>query len=219
MDNEQRNRLDETRKLDAVEEQNIIGNKRSDIEIEDTKTQIKSEKKPKFWQKKRVRICALLAVFVFALGGGFYLSSYYHAQRELAENDALHQKQELKKKEVDLENQRQQLQEERRQLEREKENVQNSGSSGLGSWLSDTFSSITDKGSNDTSSATKTKDNSQIDEKIAKAQGKIDQINNNISKLLTGDNIDNVQQKLNQVYYDNKDLIDLLKTKVKNFLE
>lgn len=212
--------LDKTRKLEPISHKDSLDRHRSDIEIKDVEQKKKPLSSKNWLNAKRIRIWVLLIVFFFALIGGFYLSSYYNDQKQLTENESIHQQQDLKKQQADIDRQKEELEKQRSQLEREK-NELNSGRNSSGpqtSWLDDVIGSLT--GEKEKKAAQKQENNIQIDKEIAQAQTKIDEINNSLGKLdAMRQEVSVLQEKLTKAYENNKDLIDIFKLNLRNMLQ
>lgn len=216
-----RDEFDKTQKMNKLDQTIVQPQGRTDIEVKDTAPQSAKKEavknKFKFLHGRKFKIGILTVVFLTALAGGFYLSSYYHEKKDLAENESMHTQQELKKQQQLLEEQRRQLEDERKNLEREKE-AMHSGSGQASSWLESAVDSIKDSVGNNSADAKK--DSSQIDDKIAQAQQKIDEVDDNLGRLGTvKGKAMQIQGQVSQAYYNNKDIIDSIKYRIEKFLQ
>lgn len=227
MYNNRDNELDKTRKMDPVTPNDFVGSDRSDIEIKDVKPKEKTTHGfMRFFQKKQTKICLLVIVFILALAGGFSLSSYYNDKEQLAENESIHQQQELKRQQADLEQQKKDLETQRKQLEQEKEALnasKNAPDQSASSWLGSVLDSVTgEKGQKaEQGQGNNSSDNNvQIDKKIAQAQEKIDEINNNLGKFESmKQGVSHLQGKLEETYQNNQELFDTIKFNLQKILQ
>ena len=69
---------------------------------------------------RRKKVLMLTGGFIFALLCGFFVSGYYHDRQQAADNDRLHQTQQMEQKSRNLQQQEQSLREQRDKLEQEK---------------------------------------------------------------------------------------------------
>ena len=224
MYNNHDNKFDETRKIETISSNDLISNTRPDIEITDTKGKKPANSgkfssfRKKYFNKPGVWILAI--VFVIALLGGFFLSSYYNDKKQLAENDSIHQQQEVKNQLAQISDQRKELEKERKQLEAEKAALasdQNAPEEKQ-SWLGSVIDTIT--GEKAQKDKQKADSKTEFDQKIAQAQTKIDDINNNLNDLDSMKNkLSDAQQQITNEYYKNKDIIDFVKINLQKLFE
>ena len=190
--------------------------------------------KPPFWTKTKKRNAILAGGFLFALLLGFVLVGYTQQNAERAENERMHQEQQLQDKQAKLdkdtkalEEKKAQLEQEKRDLERQKqqaadtaaraqgrnEQIASDTSSGLGKLIDKVTGKEKQRqaaqAANDQTAAAAQTDAASIDQSIADAQQMLDDVN---AKL---DTAKAVQQdasaaldKAQTAYDENRDTID-----------
>jgi len=193
-----------------------------------------NSKTPSFWTKSRKRTAILAGGFVFALLLGFILAGYTQQSAERAENERMHQEQQLQDKQAQLdrdtkalEEKKAQLEQEKRDLERQKqqaaetaaraqgrnEQIESDKSSGLGKLLD----KVTGKekkqqeaqAANNAEATAAQTDAANIDQSIENAQQMLDDVNAKLdaAKAVQQD-ASAALEKAQTAYDENRDTID-----------
>lgn len=190
--------------------------------------------KPPFWTRAKKRNAILVGGFVFALLLGFILAGYTQQSAERAENERMHQEQQLQDKQAQLdrdtkalEEKKAQLEQEKRDLERQKqqaaetaaraqgrnEQIESDKSSGLGKLLD----KVTGKekkqqeaqAANNAEATAAQTDAANIDQSIENAQQMLDDVNAKLdaAKAVQQD-ASAALEKAQTAYDENRDTID-----------
>ena len=191
---------------------------------------------PSFWMKARKRNAILVGGFVFALLLGFILAGYTQQSAERAENERMHQEQQLQDKQAQLakdtkalEEKKAQIEQEKRELEKQRqqaaqqaaraqgrnEQIANDKSSGLGKLLD----KVTGKekkqqqaqAANDAAAAAAQTDAANIDQSIENAQQMLDDVNAKLDTAkAAGQEASAALEKAQTAYDENRDTIDTI---------